>query len=80
MLKKARSCQNNTAIHAVGAKAATIRKRLAGMGLLGFAILGADQTRYVRDLFFMAMGLIMIIGTDFAGATPLEPGYRYHKD
>lgn len=45
---------------------------LIGIGLLGYVFLGAGQVRYIRDLFFMAMGLVMVIGADFAGATPLE--------
>ena len=44
---------------------------LIGLGLLGYVFLEAGQTRYIRDLFFMAMGLVMVIGADFGGVTPL---------
>ncbi len=44
---------------------------LIGVGLLGYIFLGAGQMGYIRNLFFMAMGLVMVIGTDFSGVTPL---------
>jgi Fe-S oxidoreductase len=45
---------------------------LIGIGLLGYVFLWAGQATYIRDLFSMAMGLVLIIGADSAGATPLE--------
>ena len=44
---------------------------LIGAGLVGYIFLEAGQTSYIRDLFFMAMGLVMVIGADFGGVTPL---------
>ena len=44
---------------------------LTGIGLLGCIFLEADQTGYIRDLLVMAMGLILVIGADFGGVTPL---------
>jgi len=44
---------------------------LALAGILGYFFLGEGQSWYVLDLFFMAMGLVIIIGTDFSGVTPL---------
>jgi len=44
---------------------------LIAAGLLGYVFLGAGQSWYVLDLFFMAMGLVLIIGIDFGGVTPL---------
>lgn len=44
---------------------------LVGAGLMGYVFLGAGQTAYVRDVFFMAMGLVVVIGADFGGVTPL---------
>jgi NAD-dependent dihydropyrimidine dehydrogenase PreA subunit len=44
---------------------------LISAGLLGYVFLEAGQSWYILDLFFMAMGLVLIIGTDFGGVTPL---------
>jgi ferredoxin len=44
---------------------------LLAAGLLGYVFLGAGQSWYVMDLFFMAMGLVLVIGIDFSGVTPL---------
>ena len=44
---------------------------LLAVGLLSYTFLGTSQSWYIRDLFFMAMGLVVVIGTDFGGATPL---------
>ena len=44
---------------------------LTGAGLLSYIFLVADPSMYIRDLFFMAMGLVVVIGTDFGGVTPL---------
>ena len=44
---------------------------LRAAGLLGYVFLGAWQSWYILDLFFMATGLVLIIGTDFGGVTPL---------
>lgn len=44
---------------------------LLAVGILGYSFLANGQSWYIRELFFMAMGLIMIIGIDFGGATPL---------
>lgn len=44
---------------------------LIAAGLLGYVFLEAGQSWYILDLFFMAMGLVLIIGTDFGGVTPL---------
>jgi len=40
-------------------------------GLLGYSLLATPQSWYIRGLFFMAMGLVMVIGIDFSGASPL---------
>lgn len=45
---------------------------LIGIGLLGYVFWGDGQMTYIRNLFFMAMGLALLIGIDFAGATPLQ--------
>jgi ferredoxin len=50
---------------------------LIAAGLLVYVSLGAGQSWYILDLFFMAMGLILVIGTDFSGVTPL---YRSDLD
>lgn len=50
---------------------------LIAAGLLGYIYLGSGQSWYILDLFFMAMGLVIIIGTDFSGVTPL---YRSDLD
>jgi len=47
---------------------------LIAAGLLGYVLLGAEQSWYILDLFFMAMGLVPIIGTDFGGVTLLYKG------
>ncbi|MGB2798525.1 MAG: HgcAB-like fusion protein [Dehalococcoidia bacterium] len=44
---------------------------LLGVGLLGYSLLVADQSTYIRDLLLMAMGLVAVIGIDFGGVTPL---------
>ena len=44
---------------------------LLGVGLLGYVFLAPGNTEYIRNLFFMAMGLVMVIGIDFGGVTPL---------
>ena len=44
---------------------------LIGVGLLGYIFLEAAESKYIRDLFFMAMGLVAVIGIDFGGVTPL---------
>ncbi len=44
---------------------------LLGVGLLGYVFLAADPSGYIRDLWFIAMGLVLIMGTDFGGMTPL---------
>jgi NAD-dependent dihydropyrimidine dehydrogenase PreA subunit len=44
---------------------------LLGVGLLGYILLAADQSRYGRDLLLMAMGVVLVIGIDFGGVTPL---------
>jgi hypothetical protein len=44
---------------------------LIAAGLLGYVFLGVWQSWYILDLFFMATGLVLIIGTDFGGVTPL---------
>lgn len=44
---------------------------LIGAGFLGYVFLEPDQSRYIHDLFFMAMVLVMVIGADFGGVTPL---------
>ena len=44
---------------------------LLGVGLLGYIFLEAGQSIYVRDLLLMAMGLVVVIGIDFGGVTPL---------
>jgi len=41
------------------------------VGLLGYSLLATTQSWYIRDLFFMAMGLVMVIGIDFGGVSPL---------
>ena len=43
---------------------------LLGVGLLSYILLAVDQSRYIRDLFLMAMGLVPVIGIDFGGVTP----------
>ncbi|GAJ11571.1 unnamed protein product, partial [marine sediment metagenome] len=50
---------------------------LIAAGLLGYVSLGVGQSWYILDMFFMAMGLVIIIGTDFSGVTPL---YRSDLD
>ncbi len=45
---------------------------LLAVGLLGYSFLATSQSWYIRDLFFMAMGLVMVIGADFGGVTPLH--------
>ena len=45
---------------------------LLGVGLLGYIFLAAEQSRYICELFFMAMGLVAVIGIDFGGVTPLH--------
>jgi NAD-dependent dihydropyrimidine dehydrogenase PreA subunit len=40
------------------------------VGLLGYSLLATTQSWYIRDLFFMAMGLVMVIGIDFGGGSP----------
>ena len=42
------------------------------IGVVSFNLLSIDQTKYVQNLLFIAMGLILIIGIDFDGATPLQ--------
>jgi ferredoxin len=44
---------------------------LLAAGLLGYSLLAASQSWYIRDLFFIAMGLVVAIGIDFGGVTPL---------
>lgn len=44
---------------------------IIGLGLLGYILLEANQSKYIHDLFFMAMGLVLVIGIDFSGVTPL---------
>ena len=44
---------------------------LLALGLLSYSLLDIGQSWYIRALFFMAMGLVMLIGTDFGGETPL---------
>jgi len=41
------------------------------VGLLGYSLFATNPSWYARDLFFMAMGLVMFIGIDFGGVTPL---------
>jgi len=43
---------------------------LIGIGFLGYVFWGDGQMTYIHNLFFMAMGLVLLIGIDFAGATP----------
>jgi len=43
---------------------------LLGVGLLGCVFLVAGQSSYIRDLFLMAMGLVVVVGIDFGGVTP----------
>ncbi len=50
---------------------------LIAAGLLGYVFLGAGRSWYILDLFFMAMGLVLMIGIDFSGVTPL---YRSDLD
>jgi NAD-dependent dihydropyrimidine dehydrogenase PreA subunit len=42
------------------------------MGVIFFALQGIDQTRYIQNFLFIAMVLILIIGIDFDGASPLQ--------
>ncbi|WP_455277862.1 HgcAB-like fusion protein [[Eubacterium] cellulosolvens] len=42
------------------------------IGVVSFNLLSIGQTKYVQNLLFIAMGLILIIGIDFDGATPLQ--------
>ncbi|MDH5695496.1 MAG: 4Fe-4S binding protein [Dehalococcoidia bacterium] len=44
---------------------------LLAVGLLAYTLLATSQSWYIRDLFIMAMGLIVVIGIDFGGVTPL---------
>ena len=44
---------------------------LLAAGLIGYVFLGSVQSWYVMDLFFMAIGLVIVIGIDFGGVTPL---------
>lgn len=44
---------------------------LLAVGLASYHVLATSPSWYIRDLFFMAMGLVVVIGTDFGGATPL---------
>ncbi len=41
------------------------------VSLLGYILLDGNQLNYIRNLFFMAMGLVILIGIDFDGVTPL---------
>jgi len=43
---------------------------LVGAGLLGYSLLSLSQLGYIHNLFFMTMGLILLIGIDFDGASP----------
>ena len=43
---------------------------LLGLGLVGYVFLEVVQSSYIRDLFFIAMGLVIVIGVDFGGVTP----------
>jgi NAD-dependent dihydropyrimidine dehydrogenase PreA subunit len=42
------------------------------IGVVSLTFLAIDQIQYVQNLLFIAMGLILIIGIDFDGATPLQ--------
>jgi NAD-dependent dihydropyrimidine dehydrogenase PreA subunit len=42
------------------------------IGVAFFTFLLIDQTKYVQNLLFIGMGLILLIGIDFDGATPLQ--------
>lgn len=42
------------------------------IGVIFFTFLAIDQIQYIQNLLFIAMGLILIIGIDFDGATPLQ--------
>ncbi|MEE9459674.1 MAG: HgcAB-like fusion protein [Candidatus Bathyarchaeia archaeon] len=42
------------------------------IGVIYFTFPAIDQTKYIQNLFLIAMGLILIIGIDFDGATPLQ--------
>lgn len=44
---------------------------LIAAGLLAYVFLDVGRSWYSVDLFFMAMGLVLIIGIDFSGITPL---------
>jgi NAD-dependent dihydropyrimidine dehydrogenase PreA subunit len=44
---------------------------LLAAGVLGYALASADPSWYVLDLLFMAIGLVLMIGIDFGGVTPL---------
>lgn len=43
---------------------------LLGLGLVGYVFLQITQSNHIRDLFFIAMGLVAVIGIDFGGVTP----------
>jgi NAD-dependent dihydropyrimidine dehydrogenase PreA subunit len=42
------------------------------IGVISFNFLAIHQTKYIQNLLFIAMGLILIIGIDFDGVTPLQ--------
>ncbi len=42
------------------------------MALLAVVLSGIDPTDYIRNLLLMAIGIVFIVGFDFAGATPYQ--------
>jgi NAD-dependent dihydropyrimidine dehydrogenase PreA subunit len=42
------------------------------IGVISFNFLAINQTKYIHNLLFITMGLILIIGIDFDGATPIR--------
>lgn len=42
------------------------------MALLAVVLSGIDPTHYIRNLLLMAIGIVFVVGFDFAGTTPYQ--------